>query len=33
MAAEIKIHTFPFTEYGLTEGQITTTSGEAKLGE
>jgi hemolysin D len=33
MAAEIKIHTFPFTKYGLIEGEITTISDDATIDE
>lgn len=33
MAAEIKIHTFPFTKYGLIDGEITTISDDATIDE
>jgi hemolysin D len=33
MAAEIKIHTFPFTKYGLIDGEITTISDDATMDE
>ncbi len=33
MAAEIKIHTFPFTKYGLIEGEVTTVSNDATVDE
>lgn len=33
MAAEIKIHTFPFTKYGLIDGEITIISDDAILDE
>ncbi len=33
MEAEIKIHTFPFTKYGLIEGEVTTVSNDATVDE
>ncbi len=33
MAVEIKIHTFPFTKYGVIDGEITTISDDATLDE
>jgi len=33
MAAEIKIHTFPFTKYGLINGEVTIVSNDATLDE
>jgi len=33
MAAEIKIHTFPFTKYGLIDGNITSISDDATIDE
>lgn len=33
MPAEIKIHTFPFTKYGLIDGEITTISDDATIDE
>ncbi|MEY8200979.1 MAG: HlyD family type I secretion periplasmic adaptor subunit [Colwellia sp.] len=33
MAAEIKIHTFPFTKYGVIDGEITTISDDATVDE
>ena len=33
MTAEIKVHTFPFTKYGIIDGEITTVSDDATLDE
>jgi len=33
MEAEIKIHTFPFTKYGLIDGEVTTISNDATVDE
>lgn len=33
MSAEIKIHTFPFTKYGVIEGEVTTISDDATVDE
>jgi len=33
MSAEIKVHTFPFTKYGIIDGQVITVSDDATLDE
>lgn len=33
MTAEIKVHTFPFTKYGIIDGEVTTVSDDATLDE
>ncbi|OEG75266.1 hypothetical protein BEL05_02090 [Shewanella colwelliana] len=33
MTAEIKIHTFPFTKYGIIDGEVTSVSNDATVDE